>query len=355
MAITSDTAFAGAVLGTAVGDALGLPREGLSRRRAARVFGGPPLGHRFVFGRGMVSDDTEHTCMVAQALIASRGEPDRFARSLAWRLRGWLLGLPAGVGFGTLRAVAKLLIGFPPSLSGVRSAGNGPAMRAAVVGLYAGENGALLRELVQRSTRITHTDPRAFEGALVVALGARYGAARGADGIDAWSFIEEMIAAVSGDELIGHLRSVRDFLREDRSAEAFADHIGQVRGVGGYVNHTVPVALFCWLKHRHDFRRALETAICLGGDTDTVGAIVGALAGATLGPDAIPAAWRGRLIEWPRSVRWLRRLASRLAGAATADSSAHPCRLFLPGLVPRNLLFLLVVLLHGLRRLVPPY
>ena len=53
--------IAGVILGTAVGDALGLPREGLSRRRAGKLFGDPPLGHHFLFGRGMVSDDTEHT------------------------------------------------------------------------------------------------------------------------------------------------------------------------------------------------------------------------------------------------------------------------------------------------------
>src|SRR5687768_9956005 len=113
--------FQGAILGTAVGDAIGLPREGLSARRAQRIFGGAPLQHRFILGRGMVSDDTEHTCMVAQALLASNGNPSGFARSLAWRLRFWLLGLPAGVGKATAIAIAKLWIGFSPFRSGVWS------------------------------------------------------------------------------------------------------------------------------------------------------------------------------------------------------------------------------------------
>src|SRR5262249_57883228 len=94
----------GVILGTAVGDALGLPREGLSRRRARKLFGGPPLRHRFLFGHGMVSDDTEHTCMTAQALLRAPEDVDAFARSLAWRLRFWLLGLPAATGWATLRA-----------------------------------------------------------------------------------------------------------------------------------------------------------------------------------------------------------------------------------------------------------
>jgi ADP-ribosylglycohydrolase len=59
------------LLGAAVGDALGLPSEGLSRQRIKRLFPGP-LRHRFFFGHGMVSDDTEHLFMVAQALLDER-------------------------------------------------------------------------------------------------------------------------------------------------------------------------------------------------------------------------------------------------------------------------------------------
>ncbi|HLM47142.1 MAG TPA: ADP-ribosylglycohydrolase family protein, partial [Myxococcaceae bacterium] len=53
-------AIAGALLGTLVADALGLPREGLSPQRALRLFGGAPLRHRLFLGRGVGSDDTEH-------------------------------------------------------------------------------------------------------------------------------------------------------------------------------------------------------------------------------------------------------------------------------------------------------
>src|SRR5690349_8968013 len=134
--ISRSDRMVGVILGTAVGDAVGLPFEGLSRRRVRRM-SGASLRHRLVLGRGMASDDTEHTCMAAQALLVSGGDPDGFARSLGWRLRWWLLGLPAGVGKATARAILKLWLGFPPSRSGVRSAGNGPAMRAAVLGVYA--------------------------------------------------------------------------------------------------------------------------------------------------------------------------------------------------------------------------
>src|SRR5690348_12444099 len=121
--------LAGVLLGTAVGDALGLPAENLSPARIRRRWPGP-LRMRFVFGRGMVSDDTEHTLMVAQALVASRGEPDSFGREFARRLRWWLLGAPAGIGYATLRECVKLWLGADPAKSGVNSAGNGAAMRS---------------------------------------------------------------------------------------------------------------------------------------------------------------------------------------------------------------------------------
>src|SRR6476620_4134044 len=90
--ISHSDSLAGCLLGTAVGDALGLPYEGLSPQRAARLYGSPGR-YRLLFGHGMVSDDTEHACLVAQALIASGGVEGRFAQELARRLRWWLLGL----------------------------------------------------------------------------------------------------------------------------------------------------------------------------------------------------------------------------------------------------------------------
>ena len=166
--------IAGAILGTAVGDAIGLPGEGLPPQRAARLFGTGPFGHRFIFGRGMVSDDTEHTCMIAQALLAAPEDADAFVRCLGWKLRWWLLGIPAGIGLGTLRAILKLWLGFPPERSGVLSAGNGPAMRVAILGVCIDQDDEKLRSYVQVSTRLTHTDSRAEQGALIIALAARH-------------------------------------------------------------------------------------------------------------------------------------------------------------------------------------
>lgn len=122
--------------------------------------------------------------------------------------------------------------------------------------------------------------------------------------------------------------------------------------------HTVPLALYCWLRSPGGFREAVEEVILLGGDTDTTGAIVGGIAGATVGSRGIPAEWVDGLADWPCSVAWMRQLARRLAdqfpdqGQGSGDG---PMRFFWPGLPLRNLLFLAIVLAHVVRCLLPPY
>jgi ADP-ribosylglycohydrolase len=352
--------FTGVILGTAVGDALGLPREKLSRDRANKLFGPTPLCHRLFFGHGMVSDDTEQTCMVGQAILSAPDDARAFARNVAWRFRFWLLGLPAGIGSATLRAVVKLWLGFSPNSSGVNSAGNGPATRAAILGIYFGRDVRRLREYVGASTRLTHVDRRAEDGALVVALAAYYAAERGPDGIDPDHFFEWLRPNLDtiDDELEALLRKVEHHLKTDSGAQQLAESLGLRRGVTGYIYHTVPVALFCWLHDRDDFRRALEHTIVLGGDVDSTGAIVGALSGAALGASRIPVDWLHGVVEWPRSIQWMRKLGHRLASQFTLPefkTRLGPVPLFWPGLALRNLLFLAIVLGHGFRRLFPPY
>lgn len=348
----------GVLLGMAVGDALGLPLEGLSPRRARRLFRGE-LRHRLVLGRGLLSDDTEHACMVAQALLAAPGDLDRFVRSLAWRLRWWLLGLPAAVGWGTLRAILKLWVGISPRHSGVRSAGNGAAMRAPILGAYFAHDRDGLVEAVRRSTRLTHRDARAEAGALVIAL-ATAAAVRSPDSaIDPAALLAELTGqlGLEDKELTSALRLAEEHLSRGASPRQFAEALGLAGGISGYVNHTVPVALYCWLRTPEDFRRSIEEVIALGGDTDTTAAIVGGMAGGLVGASGIPPAWVSGLKDWPRSVSWLRRLAARLAAPrppAPAEALG-PLRLFWPALLVRNLVFLAIVLAHGVRRMLPPY
>ena len=171
--ITLPNRFDGLLIGTMVGDALGLPAEGLKPARIRRLWPGE-WSHHFFFGRGMLSDDSEHALMVGQALLQNSKDASSFALSLAWKLRWWLAALPAGVGLATLRAGMRLWLGFPPHRSGVYSAGNGPAMRSALIGAFFADDPERLQAYVEASTRLTHTDPKALTGALAVAHIAAY-------------------------------------------------------------------------------------------------------------------------------------------------------------------------------------
>jgi len=343
--------FAGLLLGTAVGDALGLPAEGLSRDRIERKWPGP-WRHRFLFGRGMSSDDTEHTLFVAQSLLSHPEDPVAFQRCLAWKLRLWLLGVPAGIGFATLRAILKLWVGFPPHRSGVFSAGNGPAMRSAIIGAFFADDPAKRRAFVAAATRITHTDPKAQTAALAVAEAAAWGT-RGSEPME--QLLQRLPLLGQDNEWQTLCRKLMEALSQGAPVAAFAESLGLRNGVSGYSYHSVPVALYARLRHPANFSAALESALNCGGDTDTVGAIVGALAGANCGDHGIPAEWLAGMSEWPRSIALLRRVAGQLAGQKTASQPLGPAGYFWPGLVPRNLLFLAVALVHGFRRLGPPY
>ncbi len=346
----------GLLLGTAIGDALGLPREGLSRNRAERLFGTKPLSYSFFYKWGMFSDDTEHTCMVAQALLASQGDPDKFTKSLAWRLRFWLLGIPAGVGLATLMGICRLWLGFSPDKSGVHSAGNGPSMRSGLLGVYAGDDIDYLKKLVTASTKLTHNDERAEQGALAVALACQYASSKKFEDIKAEDIFEIFRLHITNQELLNKLMEVKSGLEEDLSAIEMADKMALTSGITGYVIHTVPIAIFCWLRHCGNFKASIEEIILLGGDTDTTGAIVGAIAGASVGSSEIVPDLLEGIMEWPRSVKWIKQLTVKLTKHIdNKNEKSGALSLFWPGLILRNIFFTLIVLLHGLRRLSPPY
>lgn len=343
----------GCILGTAVGDALGLPYEGVSRRRLRRLLG-PAVQHRFLLGRGMVSDDTEHTCLVAQSLIAAGDNVDGFSIQLARRLRWWLLRIPAGIGLATLRATIKLWLGSRPCTSGVFSAGNGPAMRASIFGAAFTDVDEML-PFVRASSRITHTDPKAEFGAIAIALAAHFARVEPAIAPDA--FVERVNNAIddSGCEFIKLLQQASASVQKQHSTSDFTIELGLESGVSGYTYHTVPVAIHAWLTHRSDFRKAVSSIIECGGDADTTAAIVGGIIGAGTGESGIPNEWIATLIEWPMSTTWLRQLGIQLSESMADAKCQRPLKLNPLLILLRNVVFLIVVLLHGIRRLFPPY
>jgi ADP-ribosylglycohydrolase len=280
----------------------------------------------------MLSDDTEHACLVVRALIDSNAEPSRFRRALARRLRWWLLALPPATGFATARGIVRLWLGWAPEHSGVDSAGNGPMMRAAVIGAFARDDDELLA-LIEGSTRITHRDPRAEQAAVVI---ARFAQSRQSP--------DDVITAIEDLELRARARQAQIAALEGASLPEFRTLLGFEAGVTGFVNDTLPAVVYCTSRWPKEPRAAIEAAVRLGGDTDTVAAIVGALAGARLGPSALPADWIAGIVDWPVNVAMIHRLADAVAGHGRA-----PRQRILAALA-RNLALLGVVLGHALAR-----
>ncbi|MBL1209404.1 ADP-ribosylglycohydrolase family protein [Geminocystis sp. GBBB08] len=347
----------GLLIGTAVGDSVGLPAEGISRRRNQKLFR-EKWDQKLIFGYGMISDDTEHTIFVGNCLIACGDSEKIFVKRFAWCLKWWLFSLPAGVGLATLKSIVRLWLGFSPLKSGVYSAGNGAAMRSSILGAYFAHNQPKLDVFVTLSTRITHSDPRALIGAKAIAY------------ITAWIIRDNIKKCPEIEELETILRLIEDkevewvnltnqiiyALKQKLSVKQFADLIGQEKGISGYVYKTVPIAIYAWYQHFDNFRDALEAVFNCGGDTDTTGAITGALCGVTLGESAIPKLWREKILDFPRNVDLLIKIADKITENINHNYPKNtPVNYAWWWILPRNLIFLIIVLIHGFRRLLPPF
>jgi ADP-ribosyl-[dinitrogen reductase] hydrolase len=329
----------GLLLGQAMGDSIGLPMEGLTAAAIHRRWP-EPLEQSLLLGRGWISDDTEHACLTLVACLRANGDGTRFERALAWQLRWWFACLPGGVGLATARSCLKLWLGFPPRPAGSYSAGNGPCMRATVLGAVFSADEVTRHDWVRVSTRLTHTDPRAEIAAQALADAVAWVCSgRPKDG-----FLAHLRAKPADAEWIRQLEHMQTLAQQGADlAHACAALCGP-RGVSGYAYQTVPAVLYAWLHGQGSPRERVEALIRCGGDTDTAAALLGALLGAEGGEDIWPLSWVERLAEWPRSRGYLARLAE------AAARGSRPPAWFWPAQPVRNVLFLLVVIGHGLLR-----
>jgi ADP-ribosylglycohydrolase len=329
----------GTLLGTALGDALGLPAEGLKPAAIARRFGRVERYH--LLGRtGFVSDDTEQSALAAQSLLRGDGDLDAFLRAFRRALLGWFLRLPFGVGLSTLRACFKIALGL--RRSGIHSAGNGAAMRAAIVGVWFADRPGERERFGRAMAEVTHLDARAVEGALFVAELA--GTSSGADPAGRAACHAAARGVVDDAELGAALDRAAALAEEGAAVEAAAAELKTT----GFVVHTVSFAAFCYLRFGDAPLVAIQEAIRAGGDTDSIGAIVGAWMGALHGASALPAELLDRIQDGPFGPSHLRALGERLAsedGPIPTYSAAYA--------LLRNLALYPVVLGHGFRRLIP--
>ena len=325
----------GCLIGAAIGDSVGLPYEGMSSSSGKKLFGLPDK-HKLLFGLGMESDDTEHLVIVLRSYRKANGDIESFSKILASKLKLWTLALPLGVGKASLFSGIKLLFGFSHKKSGIFSAGNGPAMRVSVLGLLCEDN-EKLKEFVKRATYISHTDPKAYRGALAIAVAAKL--AGESKKVDPNSFLEdfEKINDSKCEEFNEILKKTIQSVNSKESTQNFAESLGLSKGVTGYIYHTIPIAIHAWLSNQDNFQTGLMDTIQCGGDADTVGSIVGSLIGIQVGAENIPENWRKGLFDYPLNEKSLKEIANNTYNRSIIkELVVFPFR--------QSLLFILIIL-----------
>jgi ADP-ribosylglycohydrolase len=301
----------GAVVGSAVGDALGGPFEfGPAGAFSAR-FPAPGSGGEMCGGGGWdpgeATDDTQMAVLVADSLLERDrlDLPDIFAR-----FQHWAASHPKDIGLQTRAVLAD---GAPWDLAAAahfqvtgHAAGNGSLMRAATSAVYfasAGRDASM--NAARQISALTHGDPAAGEGTAVFHELVRL-ALEGADPIAA---LPEVVTLIHPDH-------------RDRYAIVLDPswHPSRATEPNGAVWPCLGSAVWA-LRTTTSYEEAVRAAIDLGGDTDTVAAVTGGLTGAVYGSDAIPSRWtdplhvpmpgsNGRVLQLPDLVELAKRLAA---------------------------------------------
>lgn len=271
--------YTGCLLGLALGDALGAPFEGSPP-------GGKSLAHLPPLLR--YTDDTEMAMEVAESLIERGGfDPVHMALTFARNFnpaRGYGPGAVAVLGLirrGTPWDRANRTV-FPEG-----SYGNGAAMRAAPIGLYCRTDLERLKEVTFGASAITHDHPLAKEGALLIT----HAVALTVQEMTPREILDTLMALPERQEYKDKLNSVRRLLKGDEDDLAVIKSLGH--GVEALAS--VPTALYAFLRYGGDYLKTIEFCLRLGGDTDTISAMAGALVGASLGLGGLPAEFLDRL------------------------------------------------------------
>ncbi len=269
--------FAGSMLGTALGDSLGVPLEGSPFFKEVRE-----IHERY-------TDDTAMMIGIAESLVECRGlDEDHLAMRFMenFEIEPW-----RGYGSGPPRIFQMMRQGadwneeLDKSFYPGGSYGNGSAMRVAPVGLfyYDADRGEL-REAVRRTSRITHSHPLAVEGAAMEAYAVALALQREENML-------ERLEEFTGEDIYREkIQAAKRLLNDKAGRERVVQELGN--GIEAF--NSVPTAIFSFLSSP-SFEEALVYAVSLGGDADTIGAMCGAVAGAWWGETEIPERWKEKL------------------------------------------------------------
>ena len=302
--------FLGALLGAALGDAIGASREG--RRIMAtdlRVeiidMGSGPLHY---------TDDTHMTIGMAESLVERGGfDGEHMARRF---IDNYLEEPWRGYGPGPPRVFRLIQRGEPwdraaASVYPGGSFGNGAAMRVSPVGLFYCSDAARLREAAHMSSIITHSHPLGIEGAALQATAVALAVSQNpGKPIDPSSFISRLLDSTTEDVYRAKIAKFGALLERPDDRQGVVNQLGH--GIEAF--NSVPTAIFSFLAHSQSFSSTVTYAVSLGGDTDTIASMAGAISGASLGVDALPSGWQRRL----ENGDYIAELADRLWQAASA-------------------------------------
>lgn len=296
----------GALTGLAVGDALGMPTQSMSAEQIGQAYGGPIHGFLDAVDwqpiapnmrAGSVTDDTEQALLLARRLIEDGGELDVLAYAhdlLRWEDDMKAKGSFDLLGPSTKAALVALGEGVSPELTGRTGTTNGGAMRAAPVGI-AFAPGERLAAAAYRSCIVTHNTVQGVDATTLVAAAVSYGVG-GANLADA---VHRALVLTERRERSGCWSAKASVLARTRMAvewvesegcrlddAEFARWLREVVGTSVEANESVPAAFAIARRHAAEPFDALCLAASVGGDTDTIAAMAGAMIGACLGPDA---------------------------------------------------------------------
>jgi ADP-ribosyl-[dinitrogen reductase] hydrolase len=321
----------GAMIGLAVGDALGVPVEFEPRAsREADPVRDMRGGGTWKLPPGAWSDDTSLALCLAQSIALRGFDPeDSGRRSLAWMDEGlWAAqGKAFDIGGATRRALDRIRAGMPAVLAGGRGEndnGNGSLMRImpAAMWLASAPEPARLRAIASYSAA-THGHPRSILGCWLLSLVASrlMGGLGTAEAYEA--AMQEARACLSG--LPASLKAETGAYARVLDGSLAKAPAASIRG-SGYVVHCLEASLWCLLSTK-DFRSCVLSAVNLGEDADTTGAVAGALAGLAYGREGIPDEWATTIAR----AQEIETLAERLSILAYPPSPPEGCYWVLPG------------------------
>lgn len=316
MSIDRKSRFVGSMLGCAFGDVLGSAVE--MQLRSEILQHHPGLLRDFLpsgRGFGCYTDDTEMTLALARSIL-SCGKVDGAACAAAYA-QAFTPG--RGYGRSAVRVLSALQQGADWRRTGTMlfaegSYGNGAAMRIAPVGLLYGHlDYSQLYEKVKAAVWMTHTHA---EGLAVALLQARaIGLLLAEDGLpDAERFIDRLLGFAPESVLNSKLEQLGRLLRQ----RAAAEEVVSVFGCGVRSADSWPPALWAALHFCADPEAAIIQAVNLGGDTDTIGAMTGALVGALHGDRWFPSRWFEQLENQTGGRDELIAVAEQLAGISVS-------------------------------------